>query len=225
MIPLKDNVPSKTRPWVNYSIIFVNVFVFLYELTLLNAGLLEKFILNWGFVPFNFLNSPLTKTPTLFSAMFLHGGLTHLGGNMLYLWIFGDNVEDWYGHWRYLIFYLLCGLAASFGQMVTNVHFTMPTIGASGAIAGVLGSYFLLYPNARVLTLIPFGFFIRMVEVPAFFFLGFWFLLQMFSGTLTLGNQSGGVAWWAHIGGFLAGVSFLLVSRRKRRTADYARLR
>ncbi len=217
MIPLKDNVPSKTRPWVNYSIIFVNVIVFLYELTLLNAGLLEKFILNWGFVPFDFLNSPLTKTPTLFSAMFLHGGLTHLGGNMLYLWIFGDNVEDWYGHWRYLIFYLLCGLAASFGQMITNIHSTMPTIGASGAIAGVLGSYFLLYPNSRVLTLIPFGFFMRMVEIPAFFFLGFWFLLQMFSGTLTLGSQSGGVAWWAHIGGFLAGVGFLFLFRKRRR--------
>lgn len=217
MIPLRDNIPSSRRPWVNYSIIFVNVIIFLYELTLLNAGLLEKFILRWGFMPSSFLSNPLAKIPTLFSAMFLHGGVIHLGGNMLYLWIFGNNVEDWYGHWRYLIFYLLCGLAASFGQMATNIHSTIPTIGASGAIAGVLGSYFLLYPNARVLTLIPFGFFLRLVEIPAFFFLGFWFLLQMFSGTLTLGSQSGGVAWWAHIGGFLAGVGFLLISRLRRR--------
>jgi membrane associated rhomboid family serine protease len=221
MIPLRDNIPSRTRPWINYALIFVNVIIFLYELALLNTGLLEKFILRWGFVPSVFLSNPLAEIPTLFSAMFLHGGLTHLGGNMLYLWIFGDNVEDWYGHWRYLIFYLLCGLAASFGQMITSTHSKMPMIGASGAIAGVLGSYFLLYPNARVLALIPFGFFLRMVEIPAFFFLGFWFLLQMFSGTLTLGSQSGGVAWWAHIGGFLAGVGFLFLFRRRRRTADY----
>ncbi len=217
MIPLRDNVPSSTRPWMNYLLISLNVVVFLYEVTLLKAGLLEKFILHWGFVPFHFLNSPLPKIPTLFSAMFLHGGFMHLVGNMLYLWIFGDNVEDWYGHWQYLIFYLLCGLAASFGQMVTNIHSSMPTIGASGAIAGVLGSYLLLYPNARVLTLIPFGFFLRMIEIPAFFFLGFWFLLQMFSGTLTLGSQSGGVAWWAHIGGFLAGVVLVLIYKIKRR--------
>jgi len=217
MIPLRDNIPSRTRPWVNYLLVFLNVGVFLYEIALLNAGLLEKFILRWGFAPSSFLGNPLAKIPTLFSAMFLHGGVTHLGGNMLYLWIFGDNVEDWYGHWRYLIFYLLCGLAASFGQMTTNIHSTMPTIGASGAIAGVLGSYFLLYPNARVLTLIPFGFFMRVVEIPAFFFLGFWFIMQMMSGTLSLGSQTGGVAWWAHIGGFLAGVGLLLIFRWRRR--------
>jgi len=220
MIPLRDNIPSSTRPWMNYLLIFFNVGVFLYEVALLNAGLLEKFILRWGFVPSVFLSNPLPKIPTLFSAMFLHGGMMHLGGNMLYLWIFGDNIEDWYGHWRYLIFYLLCGLTASFGQMLTNIHSSMPTIGASGAIAGVLGSYFLLYPTARVLTLIPFGFFMRLVEIPAFFFLGFWFLLQMFSGTLTLGSQTGGVAWWAHIGGFITGIVLLLIFRRKRRTAD-----
>lgn len=221
MIPLRDNIPSRTRPWVNYLIIFVNIGIFLYEIALLDAGLLEKFIFHWGFVPSFFLSNPLAKIPTLFSAMFLHGGVTHLGGNMLYLWIFGDNVEDWYGHWRYLIFYLLCGLAASFGQMVTNIHSKMPMIGASGAIAGVLGSYFLLYPTARVLTLIPFGFFMRMVEVPAFFLLGFWFILQMMSGTLSLGGQAGGVAWWAHIGGFLAGVVLVLISRIRRGRTDY----
>jgi len=217
MIPLRNNIPSPTRPWINYLLIFLNVGVFFYEVALLNAGLLEKFILRWGFVSSFFLSNPLAKIPTLFSAMFLHSGVTHLGGNMLYLWIFGDNVEDWYGHWRYLIFYLLCGLTASFAQMATNLHSRMPTIGASGAIAGVLGSYFLLYPTARVLTLIPFGFFMRLVEIPAFFFLGFWFLLQMMSGTLSLGAQAGGVAWWAHIGGFIAGVGFLLVFRRRQR--------
>ena len=153
--------------------------------------------------------------------MFLHGGWFHVGGNMLYLWIFGDNVEDRLGHVRFLFFYLLCGVAAGIAHIFTNPHSSAPTIGASGAIAGVLGAYFFLYPRAKVLTLLPLGIYFQIIELPAFFFLGFWLLIQSISGVASLavrGEVTGGIAWWAHIGGFVAGAALgQLLKRREGR--------
>jgi membrane associated rhomboid family serine protease len=165
----------------------------------------------------------LTREPGLlhyavfpfFTSMFLHGGWLHLLGNMLYLYIFGDNVEDALGHVRYLLFYLACGVAASVTHLALNLDSVVPTVGASGAIAGVLGAYFLLYPKAKVLTLLPIFIFIQIVEIPAFLFLGFWFLLQFISGTVASASQNaGGVAWWAHIGGFAAGAAYTIFRYR-----------
>ncbi|MFQ6104111.1 MAG: rhomboid family intramembrane serine protease [Candidatus Glassbacteria bacterium] len=157
-----------------------------------------------------------------FTSMFLHAGWWHLLGNMLYLWIFGDNVEDTMGHGRFFIFYLLCGMGSSIAHSVTNSSSTVPALGASGAIAGVLGAYILLFPNSRVVTVVPIFFFLHFIEVPAFLFLGFWFLLQLMSGLASLGvvTVSGGIAWWAHIGGFLFGILLLPFFRRKRSRAQ-----
>jgi hypothetical protein len=155
--------------------------------------------------------------------MFLHGGWFHFLGNMLYLWVFGDNVEDRLGHFRFLIFYLVCGLSAAALHIFTNPYSKMPTVGASGAIAGVLGAYLVLFPRARVLTLVPILFFFQLMELPAVIFLGIWFIFQFFSGALSLtaggGSDVGGTAWWAHIGGFIAGVIMVLRFRRKERRA------
>jgi membrane associated rhomboid family serine protease len=223
MIPLRDNVPSRTFPVVNIALIGLNVLAFIYELAL-GQGL-ERFMYAFGVVPQQMLEhlqaqplNPATWIPFL-SSMFLHGGFLHLGGNMLSLWIFGDNVEDRMGHFRYLLFYLAAGLAGGLAHVLTNAPSVLPSIGASGAIAGVMGAYVILYPNARVLTLIPIFIFIQIVEIPAVIFLGFWFLLQFFSGTLSLGAatyQQGGVAWWAHIGGFLVGAATVLLFYRRR---------
>jgi membrane associated rhomboid family serine protease len=225
MIPLRDDVPSRTFPIVNILLIAVNVVLFLMELGM-GAGL-ERFIYRAAVVPalFTGANHVLdggdivrtTLDPAysgrVLVAMFLHGGWLHLIGNMLYLWIFGDNVEDRVGHFRYLVFYLLCGWVASYAHIWADPTSKLPSLGASGAIAGVLGAYITLYPHARVVTLLPLGFFSQLIQIPAVFFLGFWFLQQFLYGALTLSvrtqQQSGGVAWWAHIGGFAAG--FLLV--------------
>lgn len=225
MIPLKDSVPSRTWPVVNVGIILLNGWAFIHELTLPSPVLLEEFIRNWAVVPARLVSDPWTEWPTIFAAMFLHGGWSHLIGNMMYLWIFGDNVEDRMGHVRYLFFYLFVGTAATLTQVYLSPLSRVPNIGASGAIAGVLGAYFVLYPNAKVLTLIPLGFFSRIIEVPAFFFLGFWFVLQAFQslGSITqraFHGDVGGVAWWAHAGGFVAGlflVGFFKRGRTKRR--------
>jgi len=162
--------------------------------------------------------------PTLVSSMFLHGGWTHIFGNMLYLWIFGDNVEDRMGHGRFLVFYLLCGIAAALAQTITTPDSTVPMIGASGAIAGVMGAYFVLYPRSRIVTLIPLFFFFQVIEVPAIFFLGIWFLMQFVSGVGSIvstvgnaGNGIGGIAFWAHIAGFVAGVTGVALFRRPER--------
>ncbi|MFP3866539.1 MAG: rhomboid family intramembrane serine protease [Desulfobacteraceae bacterium] len=215
MIPLHDNIPSQRTPYVNYSIIAVNALFFLLELS---AGPhLQELIYTLGFIPARFLalwqNFPddlLSIHLPLLTTMFLHGGWLHLITNMWILYIFGDNVEDTFGHGRYLLFYLACGVAGSLLYLVTSPHSQIPVVGASGAIAGVMGAYFFLFPRSRVLTLIPF-FFIYIVELPAFVFLGFWFVLQFFSGTLAIlrPEAGGAVAWWAHIGGFLSGVLFL----------------
>lgn len=200
---------------VNYALIGVNTAVFLYQASLGPA--VTDFVYAYGVIPFRYLQvfprDPLEALTPL-TAMFLHGGWLHLLGNMLYLYIFGDNVEDMLGRGRYLLFYLLCG-AVSFGAQILLQHRSMvPNVGASGAIAGVLGAYLLLFPRARVVTLLPLFFFFPVVEIPAFFFLGIWFLMQFLSGAATLGRTealSGGVAWWAHIGGFLAGMLLLRI--------------
>jgi hypothetical protein len=232
MIPLKDTIPSRTFPFINYAIILLNFLFFLYQLSL--GPHLEKFLYAWGFVPAQFF-APLSighlhlsqRILPLFTSMFLHGGWLHFLGNMLYLYIFGDNVEDRLGHARYLLFYLLCGVLAAAVHLLTNTGSRVPTIGASGAIAGVMGAYFFLYPYARVVTLIIVIFFVDVVEIPAFFFLAFWFILQFLNGTVSFGAQdalSGGVAWWAHIGGFMSGIVLLFafgVRRTSRRAWLY----
>jgi membrane associated rhomboid family serine protease len=199
VIPLRDTVPSTRVPVVNLALIAANVAVFAYEASL-GRGL-ERFLFAYGLVPRSF------SVATLFTSMFLHGGLMHLLGNMLFLYIFGDNVEDRLGHVRYLVFYLLAGVAAGAVQTLTNPESAIPMVGASGAIAGVSGAYFLFFPTARVVTLIPIFFFLQIVEVPAVFFLLIWFLWQLLSGVAALGGaEAGGVAVWAHVGGFVAGM-------------------
>lgn len=224
MIPLRDTIPSRTTPYINYLLIILNVLIFIYELSW--GGQLPRLLDVYGLIPARFFAlhashraSVLSISVPFLSHMFFHGGWLHLLGNMLYLWIFGDNVEDRLGHGAYLIFYLVCGLAAAVVHLLTNTRSIVPTIGASGAVAGVMGAYFIFYPRARVVTLLPIFFFFYIVEIPAFFFLGFWFLLQIMEGFSTLHSQLpayGGIAWWAHIGGFLFGqlTALLLIKSR-----------
>ncbi len=230
MIPLRDDIPSRTYPVVNVSLIVINALAFFYELTL-GPRQLELFFREYAVIPVRYFAGGYVDifgvvhsygitdlVIPIFTAMFLHGGWTHIGGNMLYLWIFGDNVEDRMGHGRYLVFYLLCGVAATVAHIITNPHSTVPSLGASGAIAGVLGAYFLLYPHARVITLIPIFFFIEFVPIPAVILLGWWFIQQFLYGTMSLAvasAQTGGVAWWAHIGGFVTGMILVHVFKRK----------
>ena len=217
MIPLRDTIPSVRVPVCNYAIIVVNVLVFAYEVSL--GGRAEAFLFAWGLVPRDF------TFVTLVTSMFLHGGFLHLFGNMLFLYIFGDNVEDRLGHLRYVVFYLLCGMAAGAAQAITNPASGMPMVGASGAIAGVSGAYFLFFPTSRVVTLVPIFLFLQVVEIPAVFFLLTWFLWQLLSGVATLGTRSamGGVAFWAHVGGFIAGMVLGPVLRARRAPArDWA---
>ena len=210
MIPLRDIIPSRTTPIVTISLIVANVLVFLYELTLGRA--VNDFTLYFGLVPAAF------SWVAVFTSMFLHGGLFHVAGNMLYLWIFGDNVEDRMGHGRFMVFYLLCGTAAALAQTITAPDSVVPMVGASGAIAGVMGAYFVLYPKSRIVTLVTFIFFFQIIEVPAIFFLGIWFVMQFLSGVGSIGTAAtGGVAVWAHVGGFLAGLSGVIVFRRPER--------
>jgi membrane associated rhomboid family serine protease len=202
MMPLgDDNSASRTVPLVTYGLIALNVLVFLLELT---GG--EALVTQWAFVPSRFLANPTGELLTLFTSMFMHAGWLHLGSNMLYLWIFGDNVEDRFGHVQYLIFYLLCGLAALFAQLAFNMTSNIPNLGASGAIAGVLGAYILLFPGKPVRVLVG----NRVAQVSALIVIGGWFILQLFSGVGSIANtaDTGGVAFLAHIGGFVAG--FLL---------------
>jgi membrane associated rhomboid family serine protease len=200
MFPVSDVIPSRTTPVVTIAIIILNAIAFLYELTL-GERELEQFVQAFGVVPADF------SWFTVLSSMFLHGGWLHFLGNMLYLWIFGDNVEDRLGHLRYLVFYLFCGAIAALGQSITNPYSVVPMVGASGAIAGVMGAYFVLYPHSRVLTAVFIFFYLDLVEIPAIFFLGIWFFMQLFSGVGSIGADaaSGGVAFWAHVGGFIAG--------------------
>ncbi len=227
MFPIRDDIPSRRAPLVTWAIVAANVAVFLYQLTLPDAGLQQLFYL-FGIVPARFLHPAWAESvglpgPSLvpfFASMFLHGGLFHVASNMWSLWIFGDNVEDRMGRTRFLVFYLVCGLAAGLVHALTNPNSAVPTVGASGAIAGVLGAYLRWYPHARVLTLIPIVFYPWFVYLPALIYLGIWFVSQLFSGAAALSGpeQVGGVAWWAHIGGFAAG--FLLCGWFGRREPD-----
>jgi membrane associated rhomboid family serine protease len=214
MIPLRDVIPSRTTPFVTIALISINTLAFLYQLSL--GPDVEEFVVFWGLVPAVF------SWVTVVTSMFLHGGFLHFGGNMLYLWIFGDNVEDRMGHGRFVAFYLLCGVAAALAQTIVNPDSIVPMVGASGAIAGVMGAYFVLYPRSRILTLIPLFIFWQLIEVPAIFFLGIWFLMQFASGvgsiaTATGGQGAGGIAFWAHIAGFVVGVTSVVIFRRPER--------
>ena len=215
MIPLRDVIPSRTTPYVTIGLIAVNALVYLYEMTLGDTSL-EEFILYFGLVPAAF------SWVAVLTSMFLHGGLLHVGGNMLFLWIFGDNVEDRMGHGRFVVFYLLCGAAAALAQTAMSPDSVVPMVGASGAVAGIMGAYFVLYPHSRIVTLIPLFVFFHVMEVPALVFLGLWFVLQFVSGVgsiaaATGGEPAGGIAFWAHVAGFVAGVSGVLVFRRPER--------
>lgn len=221
MIPLRDSTRSRRFPYVNVALIALNIIIFFKELTLSHQELNQVFYV-FGVVPAKvnaLLNAGAPLIPLVFpfiSAMFLHGSWVHIIGNMLYLWIFGDNVEDRLGHFNYLIFYLLAGFAGSIAHIITNPGSQVPIIGASGAIAGVLGAYFLTFPRARILTLVPLFFFITIVEVPAVFFLLFWFLIQLLNGVTSAGVAANSVAWWAHVGGFLAGAILIKLFPDKR---------
>ena len=213
MIPLRDVIPSRTTPYITIALIALNAVIFLSLFLMGDES--NQFILYFGLIPAAF------SWVAVFTSMFLHGGLLHFGGNMLYLWIFGDNVEDRMGHGRFLTFYLLCGVAAALAQTIVIPDSVVPMVGASGAIAGVMGAYFVLYPQSRIVTLVPI-FFFPIIEVPAIFFLGFWFLMQLMSSvgsiaSATAGEPAGGIAFWAHVAGFVAGVSGVVVFRRPER--------
>jgi rhomboid family protein len=213
VIPLRDIIPSRTTPVVTIGLIALNILVFLYELSL-GPGV-DAFTLYYGLVPAAF------SWMTVFTSMFIHGSFLHIAGNMLYLWIFGDNVEDRMGHGRFLVFYLLCGIAAALAQTITMPDSAVPMVGASGAIAGVMGAYFVLYPRSRIVTLVP-VFFLQVIEVPAIVFLGIWFLMQFVSGVgsivSTVGRGgTGGIAFWAHVAGFVAGITGVALFRRPER--------
>ncbi len=251
MIPLRDNIPARTTPWVNFSVIAACSLVFFLQLQDTESKLVEQF----GMIPVRVLHPDepveivervLVQTPfgtgveelvrpaapsgvppwqTLLTCVFLHGSWMHIIGNMWMLWIFGDNVEDRMGHFGFAIFYLFCGAAASFVHFLADTGSAIPTIGASGAIAGVMGAYMVLYPRAQVLSVIPIFFFIQMVVLPAPVFLGLWFLMQLFQGTFAaVSVQSAGVAWWAHIGGFVAGFVIAWLLKRADATTPAVRV-
>lgn len=218
MVPIRDDNPTQTTPYVTYALIVINIAVFIYELSLAGPSL-EAFLRDWAVVPRELTatlsGQAIVQGPpeflTLITSQFLHGGFLHVGGNMLYLWIFGNNVEDRMGHVRFTVFYLLCGVLASLAQWYFSQDSAIPSLGASGAIAGVMGAYFLKFPNTRILTIIPLGFLFLPIRIPAIFFLGIWFVQQALYGVASLqaptnvGMESGGVAYWAHAGGFVVG--------------------
>jgi membrane associated rhomboid family serine protease len=207
MFPLYDTLRPRRFPIVNWMLIILNGIVFYYELKLNETGL-HRFIQTWGLVPFQLTSNPAETWVTIFTSMFMHGGWFHILSNMWVLVIFGDNIEDRLGSGRYLIFYLLTGMAAALMQAFLAPASDQPMIGASGAIAGVLGAYLILFPRARIASLVPIFFLFTLIEIPAFVFLGFWFILQLFSGWLALQGAAAtnGVAWWAHVGGFVFGM-------------------
>ena len=212
MIPLRDTERSFSKPYVVMAIIAVNVLIFLYEL-MLQPGALDRFIFTWAIVP------DRLALHTLFTSMFLHGGWLHILGNMWFLWIFGDNVEDILGHKSFLGFYLACGVIAAVVHLLMNIGSPVPTLGASGAIAGVMGAYMATFPHRRILTLLPIIIFFTTIEIPAPFLLAYWLLLQVVSGTFSVGQSamSGGTAWFAHIGGFAAGYLLIRVMKTRER--------
>lgn len=236
MIPIRDDTPRFSTPYVTYFIIALNTVVFLLELSVGSQGHreLDSLVYQFGVVPRHFqlalAGSPrydlAGQSLTILTSMFLHGGWLHIIGNMWFLWIFGDNIEDRLGHFLYLVFYLVSGFAASVAHILLNGNSNVPTVGASGAIAGVMGAYLVLYPKARVLTLVPLIVFFTFWWLPAWIFLGYWFLLQFLSGTATsiaqTSSQSGGVAFWAHVGGFIAGIVLIKILPERRGRYRYA---
>ena len=215
MFPLRDVIPSRTTPYITVTIIVLNALLWLVEISMPRQEL-NDFLFQNGIVPAAF------SAPTLVTSMFLHGSWSHVIGNMWYLWIFGDNVEDRVGHGRFVVFYLLCGIAAAVGQVAMDPQSALPMIGASGAIAGVMGAYFVLYPQSRVLTLVPLFFYYEIFEVPAIFLLGFWFLMQLFSAgaIATMASTGGGVAFMAHVAGFIVGLIGVFVFRKPERPQE-----
>jgi rhomboid family protein len=234
MIPLRDDQPRYSTPYMTYFLIALNTVVFFFELSVRaqSPRALNGLIYEFGIVPSRFgagfpgSHMHLGAFLTILTSMFLHGGWLHIIGNMWVLWIFGDNIEDQLGHFAYLIFYLLCGLAAGITHILLNAGSTIPTVGASGAIAGIMGAYFLLYPRAKVLTLVPLIIFFTFWWLPAWIVLGYWFLLQFFSGAATqvavTSHGAGGIAFWAHVGGFVAGIVLIKVFPQRPGRSRYA---
>ncbi len=227
MIPLRDTIPRRTVPFTTRLLLVANVAAFVLEV--LQGDQLDAFVNTFAFVPARLFHPELfagwtagASVVTIFTAMFLHGGFLHLAGNMLFLWIFGDNVEDALGHARFLLFYLVCGASATLLQAFVSPASTIPNLGASGAIAGVLGAYFVLYPRARIVTIVPLFVLFPLVEIPAGLYLLGWFLMQFWMGSSQLASSGrgapsgGGVAFWAHVGGFVTGVAWVLLLRPKR---------
>lgn len=216
MLPLKDDLPTRTFPIVTIGLIAANILVFLHEISLGPKATMVFF--TYGAIPFELMNGveigqrPFPIAASIFTSMFIHGGFFHVGGNMLYLWIFGNNIEDAMGHTRFIIFYLLCGVIAVYSHAYIDASSKVPMVGASGAVSGVLGAYLLLFPRAKILTLVPFGIFIQFIKIPAVYVLGFWIVAQFFNGFF--GIQSG-VAWFAHIGGFAAGMILIYFFRKR----------
>lgn len=220
MIPYKDDNPTATVPYVTVTFIVLNILVFFYQV--LDPGDMRDIVMNYGAIPQGLLtfqsNQPVHPLMTVLTSMFMHGGVLHIAGNMLYLWIFGNNIEDKLGHVKFVIFYLMCGTAAVYAHAVSEPASTTPLIGASGAVSGVLGAYLLLFPRAQVYTLIFLGIFIQVIRLPALIVIGFWAIIQFVNGLVARGMEQGGVAWFAHVGGFLFGLAVIKLMRpRKRR--------
>jgi membrane associated rhomboid family serine protease len=217
MIPLRDLNPRRRFPLVTLVLILLNVVVFVYELLLPSENALNAMMFRWGLVPTRLMQGGALAIVTIFTSMFMHSGFMHIIGNMLYLWIFGDNIESALGSFRFTLFYLLCGVGAALGQVLMDPASEVPMIGASGAISGVMGAYLVLYPRVQVETLLFLGYFVRLVRIPAIVVLGMWIVTQLLSGLASLGTSaSGGVAVFAHIGGFVAGLVLVLLFRRPR---------
>jgi membrane associated rhomboid family serine protease len=224
MFPLKDDNPTLRAPIITVLLIAINVLVYIYQYWILDPSAGQMFSVRFGFIPFELTHGTelgpgahVSSLATAFSSMFMHGGLIHLGGNMLYLWIFGDNIEDALGHIGFLVFYLVAGLGALGMFVLTGPNTQVPLVGASGAISGVLGMYAFRFPKSRVLTLIFLGWFVRLIWIPAMYVLGIWFLMQILFGVTSVGSDSqGGVAYMAHVGGFLVGLAAAFVFRPAR---------
>ncbi len=213
MLPLYDENPTRNFPALTIAIMTANILIYFWGLSVLPAEL-DRVYYEFGMIPIDVTRSPLRGTPTIISSMFLHGGFLHLAGNMLYLWIFGNNIEDTLGKFRFVLFYLVCGAIAAFCHVASNADSNIPMIGASGAIAGILGGYMVLFPQAKVKTLIFLGFFITVVRIPAIVLLLIWMGLQVFN-SISVSAEGGGVAWFAHIGGFIAGMVLILPFKNK----------
>jgi membrane associated rhomboid family serine protease len=222
LIPYKDDNPTQRTPYITVGIIAANILIFLWQI-FSRSGLRES-VFTYGAIPYNMIsfetNQPINPFFTVFSSMFMHGGFLHLAFNMLYLWIFGNNIEDKLGHVRFIIFYIFCGIIAAYAHAITASHSHIPMVGASGAVSGILGAYILLFPRATVHTIVILGFFVTTVKIPALIVIGFWAIIQLASGLLSTGvHDKGGIAWFAHIGGFLIGfltIKLWLPRRNKR---------